>query len=291
MTQALRRGILEVPNSAEAHVALAQLNVRLSRLKSVRLAGDAAFLDETTRALFVNYGSAILNAPTETAPPETAPPETAPPETARSTHDADGDADGVLSYDDLRSRLGELCQWLAVLKISPRRVFSLGDLDSQVLARALADQLNVEFAVADGDGFTHSKSLIVSVDNRALLDFPLRTVFPAQVLYAFNLHREGGGIMPDVTGVSQGKLVLPWQEDRLTQRKINGVVERILAATPEPAELAAESAGFGSVASNALTAPISTDWQSRLEFYRERRQWLTAGNSCYSRPSLLPELR
>lgn len=250
MTQALRRGILEVPNSAEAHAALSLLNVRLSRLESARLASSDGFLDETTRSLFVSYGAAMLSAPSTVASSPAIPT-------------------GVWQYGELNLSLHQLCEWLRCLKIAPRRIFSLEDFDSQILGRALAQQLNIEFSVADGDGYTHSKSLIVSADNRGLLASPLRTVFPAQVLYSLNLHREGGVIVPDVSGTTSPGLALPWQEERLSARKIAGVVERI---TQVPVSLA------------------TSDWPARLEFYRARRQWLTAGNSCYSRFSMLPEV-
>ena len=248
MTRALRRGIIEVPNSAEAHAALAQLNARLSRLESVRLVSNSVSLDATTRAVFVSYGAAILSSLDHPAASQT--PES-------------------IQYGELRLLLSGFCDWLQFLKIAPRRIFCLEDFDSQIIARALAQQLNVDCTVAQGgDGFTYSKSLIVSADNRSLLAPPLRTIFPAQVLYSFNLHREGGAIVPDVSAISRAGLVLPWHDERLSARKVASVVERI------------------STAPSFATAP---DWQTRLEFYRSRRDLLTAGNSCYSRLSMLPE--
>ncbi len=249
MTRALRRGIIEVPNSSEAHTALAQLNVRLARIESVRLAKGEASLDDTTRALFVRYGAAILCAPEATAPTEEA-------------------MNVSLQYGELRFSLECLGQWLRLLKIMPRRIFCLEDLDSQILGRALAYQLNVEFEVTNGEGFTHSKSLIVTADNRALFAAPLRTIFPAQVLYTLNLHRTGGAIVPDVAGLSRASLILPWQNERLSTRKVAAVVERIV---------------------NAPGPTFPDHWHSRLEFYRARRELLTAGNSSYSRLSMLPE--
>ena len=265
MTQALRRGILEVPNSAEAHVALAQLNVRLSRLESARLSSDDTFLDEVTRALFVGYGSALLQSPMSS--PLNLPLRGA---SLSSSSDELESPESVLEYGELKLSLDQLCQWLRSLKLVPRRIFSLEDFDSQIIGRALARELDIEVSVADGDGFTHSKSLIVSADNRSLLASPLRTVFPAQVLYSFNLHREGGVIVPDVSGISSAESGLPWQEERLSSRKIAGIVERIFVAPTVP--------------------PANDDeWPSRLEFYRARREWLTAGNSCYSRTFMSPE--
>ena len=257
MTQALRRGILEVPNSAEAHMALAQLNIRLSRLESARLASGEAFLDRTTRALFVGYGAAILSAP-------------------EAVTKATIEGENVVQYGELKWQLDHLCQWLRALKSAPRRIFSLEDFDSQIIGRVLAHQLGIEVAVADGDGFTHSKSLIVSADNRSLLASPLRTIFPAQVLYSFNLYHEGAVIVPDVAGLASPGLVLPWQDERLSPRKIAGVVERIYSAPVIPS-------------SNGASLVSNDDWQARLEFYRARREWLTAGNSCYSRAFMLPE--
>ena len=250
MTQALRRGVLEVPNSAEAHAALARLNARLARLESVRLTSGAEFLDGTTRSLFVEYGAAILDSSSH-----------------EISHLGDPSHRGCLNYSEVKLLLGELCEWLAALKLAPRRVVSLSDLDSQILGCALARQLNVDFAVADG--FMHSRSLIVSADNRALLDSSLRTVFPAQVLYSFHLHRDSGGIVPDVSGISTETLALPWQDERLTPGKINHIVEHIITATP-------------------LALP--DNWSLRREFYRARRQLLTVGNSSNARPSLLPQL-
>lgn len=249
MTRALRRGIIEVPNSLEAHAALAQLNARLERLQSARLT-PVKEIDEATRSLFVSYGAAILSAPDELAwTPET--------------------QSEIFEYESLRSSLNCLCEWLQALKIAPRRIFSQEDLDSQIIARALASQLSVEWSIAKGgDGLTHSKSLIVSADSRTLYAPPLRTIFPAQVVYAFNLHREGGSIMPDVSGVSRAELIWPWQEERLSPRKISTIVDRIVS---EP------------------TTPKPTAWLTRLEFYRSRRSLLSAGNSCYSRLSMLPE--
>ena len=252
MTQALRRGILEVPNSAEAHAALAQLSVRVSRIESARLAENPAVLDEMSRSLFINYGAAILSDPTEIS-------------SHSDTFDLET-SDGSLSDGEVNLQLRNFCEWLRCLKIVPRRIFTLEDFDSQIIGRVLAHHLDIETSVSNGDGFTHSKSLIVSADNRVLVAAPLRTVFPAQVLYSFNLHREGGGIVPDVAGVSMPRLVLPWHQERLSPRKIANVVERVTSA-------------------DMNSAPVSLP--ARLEFYRARRQLLTAGNSTYIRASLL----
>ncbi len=253
MTLALRRGILEVPNSAEAHAALAQLNVRLARLESARLAGDEEILDKTTRALFVNYGAAILSAPEELAP---------------VLENLQNSA-GILSYGEINLRLYDLCEWLRQLKVVPRCIFALENLDSQILGRALAHQLGVEMSVADGDSFTRSKSLLVSADNRALSASALRAIFPAQVLYSFNLHHQGGVIVPDVSSLAYAGFELPWQQERLSLGKIPSVVERIVGTS---------------------MSAVSPQWPARLEFYRTRRQLLTAGNSTYARSSVLPEI-
>ena len=277
MTQALRRGILEVPNSAEAHVALAQLNIRLSRLESVQLAAGEAPLDGTARALFIGYGAAILSAPVPMA---------------AATPAAKIEAENVAQYGELSLQLDHLCQWLRALKLAPRRIFSLEDFDSQIIGRALARQLDIEVAVADGDGFTHSKSLVVSADNRSLLASPLRTVFPAQVLYSFNLYREGGVIVPDVAGLASPGLIMPWHNERLSSRKIASVVERIssaLATASTTASTTPPSLGLTNQLLDASPSVLDDDWQQRLEFYRARREWLTAGNSCYSRAFMLPE--
>ena len=250
MTLALRRGILEVPNSAEAHAALAQLNVRLARLESARLAGDEEILDKTTRALFVNYGAAILSASGELAP-------------------VLENSAGILSYGEINLRLYDLCEWLRQLKVVPRCIFALENLDSQILGRALAHQLGVEMSVADGDSFTRSKSLLVSADNRALSASALRAIFPAQVLYSFNLHHQGGAIVPDVSSLVYAGFELPWQQERLSLGKVTHIVERIVGTS---------------------MSAVSPQWPARLEFYRTRRQLLTAGNSTYARSSVLPEI-
>ena len=250
MARALRRGIIEVPNSSEAHAALAQLNARLARIESARDISPKEAIDDTARALFIGYGTAILSAPGEPTPT------------------SDG-AEEILEYAELHQSLKYFCEWLKLLKVTPRRIFSLEDLDSQIIARALAEQLSVEWNVAEGgDGFTHSKSLIVSANSCSLVAPPLRTIFPAQVVYTFNLQHGGGAIMPDVSGISRADTLWPWQEERLSPRKITDVVNRILSepSIPTPAALI-----------------------SRLEFYRARRGLLSAGNSCFSRLSILPE--
>ena len=247
MARALRSGIIEVPNSSEAHAALAQLDARLARLESARLVSEERQIDATTRALFINYGTAILSVP---------------------DNEAETTAE-VFEYAALQSALVGLCGCLQVLKITPRRIFSLEDFNSQIIARALAHQLKVDWSIAEGgDGFTHSKSLIVSADNRALHAQPLRTVFPSQVVYALNLKREGGFIMPDVAGVFDSKLFWPWHEEKLSNRKISGIVERIVSQQ---------------------AVPDAATWPALLEFYRARRALLSAGNSSYSRLSMLPE--
>lgn len=253
MSRALRRGIVEVPNSSEAHAALAQLNARLARLESVRSGLEKKHVDQITHSLFVRYGAAILNEPEELV---------------ALSQDPEG-AEPSLGYDELRLSLNCLCEWLLLLKIMPRRVFCMEDLDSQIIARALARQLDAEWThVEGGNGFTHSKSLIVSADNRALLAPALHTIFPSQVVFAVNLKREGGAIMPDVCGFSKTDLLLPWHEERISTRKIAYIVDRLLDKT---------------------SLPPSESWPSRLEFYRSRRGLLSAGNSCYSRLSMLPE--
>ena len=254
MKRALGRGIIEVPSSAEAHAALDNLNSRLARLESARLIDKAAPLDAVTRALFVRYGAALLSAPL--------PPTSAVHWAIHEEQVAD------LDYAALRLSVNGACEWLQLLKLKPRRVFSLDDFDSQIIGRAMAQQLEAEFEVANGEGFTHSKALIISADSRLLTAPPLRIIFPGQVLYAFNLHRETGAIAPDVSSLASHELTLPWHAERLSARRITGIVERI------------------------ATAPLretNGDWLARLEFYRERRMLLAAGNSSFTRLSMLPE--
>ena len=205
MRRALRRGIIEVPNSADAHAALDQLNARLLRLESARQSSSAASLvDETTRVHFVRYGVALLN------PPFAAALE--------------------LDYGMLRLLVNELCDWLQLLKLVPRQVFLLEDFDSQIIGRAIALQLGASFEIVNGDSYTRSKSLIVSADGRNLTAPPLNVVFPGQVLYAFNSSRETGSIAPDVASLTQAEFVVPWQSQRLSSRKIASLVERITGA-------------------------------------------------------------
>ena len=263
MARALTRGVIEVPNSAEAHAALALLNARLERLESARQSlttSTSAPLDKASQALFVRYGAAMLSAPC-----------------AHAGEAAPDPAHSELNYGQFRLVVEALCDWLRLLKLVPRRVYCLEDFDAQIVGRAIAQQLEVQFEVADGDGFTHSKSLIVSADSRALTAPPLRTIFPSQVLYALNLHRETGAIAPDVASQACANLILPWHNERLSARKIGGIVERI-AQAPR----------------NALPSPSSqkshTNWSARLEFYRAQRAQLSAGNSAFTRLSMLPEI-
>ncbi len=246
MARALARGIIEVPSSAEAHAALDSLNVRLKRVESADESVRQSRLDGISRAHFVRYGAALLSSPLT--------------QTSTSKH---------FDYAELKLATNALCEWLQQLKLKPRRVYSLEDFDSQILARALAQQFEIDCEVADGDGFTHSKALIVGSDSRQFTASPLRTVFPGQVLYAFNLHRETGTIAPDVSGLTHPEFTFPWQGERLTARKIGAFADRI---------------------NEVPMAQPSEDWPLRLEFYRSRRALLTAGSSSYSRSLMLPEL-
>lgn len=277
MTRALGRGIVEVPNSAEAYAALDNLNWRLTRLISAPAASktdDAAensdlpasqvALDSVSRAHFVRYGAALLEAPTPVSAEPALPTQRG---ASRQRRDV-ASARPELDYDDLRLKINGLCQWLQLLKIVPRRIFLLGDVDSIIIGRAVALQLGVDFQVVNGDGYTHSKSLIVSADSRSLTAPPLRTIFPGQVLYSLNLHRETGSLAPDVASLTQPNLVLPWQNQRLTARKTTEIVERIF---------------------NAPLRDTNGDWLGRLEFFRARRALLTAGNSTFNRTAMLPE--
>ena len=265
MARALARGIIEVPNSAEAHTALSHLNARLARLESARaFTAEVAPLDAATRAHFVRYGAALLGAP---SPLPQAP-------AARARRSGRGKAvsavqQGTLDYSALRPIIEGVCEWLELLKLLPRRVYGLDDFDSQIIGRAIAQQLETDFEIANGDGFTHSKTLVVSADSRQLCAPPLRTVFPGQVLYAFNLHRETGAITPDLSSLAMPALSLPWHEERLSARKIAALIERIHSADP---------------------VQPSPQWPTRLEFYRARRALLTAGNSSFSRLTMLPEI-
>ena len=253
MRRALSRGIIEVPNSADAHAALDNLNARLLRLESVHQPqGDKPPSDDATLMHFVRYGAALLNV-TDAHPLSDSPPL----------------KQETLSYEKLRLLVDELCQWLQLLKLEPRQVFLLEDFDSQIIGRAVALQLGVGFEIVDGESYARSKSLIVSADGRHLTVSALRAVFPGQVLYALNLHPETGSIVPDVASLIQSEFVLPWQEQRLSARKIAGVVERI---------------------ANAPLQASPGDWPARLEFYRARRAQLTAGNSIFHRSTMLPEI-
>lgn len=250
MARALGQGIVEVPNSGEAYAALEQLNSRLQRLESVRASLDSPTLDEFTRAHFVRYGAALLSSPTSAAKLAAEEPIS-------------------LSYEELRLRVEGLCDWLRLLKLMPRKIFLFDDADSIIVGRAVAAQLAIDFEIADGDGYIHSKSLIVSADSRNLVAPPLRTVFPGQVLYALNLHLENSAIAPDVAGLVCPKLSLPWHGKPLSARKITGFVENI---------------------SNAAFHSTNGDWVERLEFFRARREFLAAGNSKFNRLQILPSI-
>ena len=253
MARALGQGVIEVPNSAEAHAALALLQARLGRLEGAGPVATDAALDQESRELFVRYGTAVLSVP--------------------CAHDnAANSAHGELSYAQLRSMVEALCDWLHLLKLVPRQVCCLADFDAQIVGGAIAHRLQIQSAIADGGAFTRSKSLIVSADSRALIAPPLRTIFPSQVLYAFNLHRETGNIAPDVTSRVCAQLQLPWQNERLSARKISGIIERISQAPPSPS-----------------SASTDENWPTRLEFYRAQRALLSAGNSSFTRTSMLPE--
>ncbi len=250
MARALGQGIIEVPNSGEAYAALEQLNSRLERLESTRANPAGPALDEYTRAHFVCYGAALLSSPTLVAEPVLGEPI-------------------PLSYEELRLRVDGLCDWLRLLKLMPRKIFLLDDPDSIIVGRAVAVRLAVDFEIADGDGYTYSKSLIVSADSRHLIAPPLRTIFPGQVLYAFNLPLETSAMAPDVASLVCPELRFPWQGKPLSARKITEFVEKI---------------------SNAPFHSTNGDWAERLEFFRARRNLLTAGNSKFNRLSLLPAI-
>ena len=248
MRCALSRGIIEVPSSADAHAALDNLDVRLLRLQSLRSpVGTAQFVvDDGALAHFVNYGAALLNAPDSAAQSE---------------------LDGIpLDYWMLRLATNGLCRWLQLLKLLPRQIFVLEDENSQIIGRVVALQLGVGFEIMNGNNYMHSKSLIVGADGRDFTSPALRMVFPGQVLYAFNLHQATGSIVPDAASFIQPKLILPWQNQRLSPSRIASTAERIFN-TP-------------------LCAPAN-NWPERLEFYRARREQLIAGNSVFRRSTLL----
>lgn len=252
MTRALGQGIIEVPNSGEAYAALGQLNSRLGRLESARELFDSRSLDSFTRAHFVRYGAAVLSSP---APFSVLPVPVSPDDSI------------VLDYANLSLRIDGLCDWLRLLKLMPRKIFVFDDADSIIVGRAVAAQLAVDYEIANGDGYTHSRSLIVSADSRHLVAPPLRTVFPGQVLYSLNLHRESSAIVPDVASLAGQELRLPWHGKSLSSRKITEFVENI---------------------SNAAFHATNGDWVERLEFFRARRELLTAGNSKFNRIPMLP---
>lgn len=266
MRHALRQGIIEVPNSAEAHAALDRLDARLLRLNSVHpRAGEALLMDDVTLAHFVNYGAALLS-----------PPANPTFLGLSSDEDADDSAvtdepkDEITDYELLRLTISELCSWLQLLKLVPRRVFMLEDMDSQVIGRAIAMQLGAGFEVVDGDGYTHSKSLLVSADDRFLTSSALRVVFPGQVVYSLNLYHSGAALCPDVASFTQPTLTLPWHDQRSSARRIASLAERI---------------------SNSPLRSNQNRWLERLEFFRARRAHLVAGNSVFHRSPLLPEAR
>ena len=250
MARALGQGIVEVPNSGEAYAALAQLNSRLERLESVRANGDGANLDDFTRDHYVCYGAALLHSPVDLS-------------------QCASDEPVVLSYEDLRQRVDCLCDWLRLLKLTPLRIFLMDDADSIIVGRAVAAQLATNFEIAHGDSHAHSRSLFISADSRKNSAASLRTVFPGQVLYSLNLHRETGSIAPDVASFACGQMVFPWRGKPLSPRKVTGFVENIC---------------------NAPLRSTNAEWVERLEFFRARRHLLVAGNSKFRRLQLLPSV-
>ena len=205
--------------------------------------------DDAMLPHFVRYGAALLRSPV-------------------ASSNCDDETEIALDYENLRLAIGDLCAWLELLKLVPRQVLLLEDFDSQIIGRAIALQLDVSHKIVDDASYTRSKSLIVSADSRHLTSAVLRVIFPGQVLYALNLQRASGAIAPDVSSLSQPKLLLPWHEQQLTSRKVSSLAERV---------------------SNAPLPASGSDWPARLEFYRARRAYLTAGNSVFHRSPMLPE--
>ena len=294
--RSLARGEMDVPDIAAARSALDDLSARFKRVESLRPAApavssafdlpgdseatsaenseqatdpalpadsahadsahadssDVAALDAELGLHFLRYGAAILSAP---APPK--------------------NGENALRYGEVRGILEQLKSWLGALEIAPQVVLGLADRDSQIIGRALALRLKMRFDDATADSFGQSEALIVAADSRSIRSFALTTIFPDQVLFAFNLHREGGTLAPDVAGLARPGLVLPWHLETPEEGDDDETPIR------EASSIAAQIA-----ATRAIT---DASWPARLEFYRARGSLLAAGNPRLSRLPMLPE--
>ena len=257
--RALARGEVEVPDIAAARGALDDLSARFKRVESLRASAFdlelQSALDAETRAFFTRYGAAILNA--------------GAPLSGESRY-------GEVRYGEVRGALENLKTWLTMLELAPQVVLGMGDRDSQIIARALALRLKVRYADANGDGLAQSETLIVAADSRAIRSSVLATILPDQVVFAFNLHPDGGTLAPDVVALCQPELVLPWHLET-PEADDDGETPPLREASSVAAQIAA---------TRALANP---NWPARLEFYRVRAPLLAAGNPRLSRLPMLPE--
>ena len=246
---ALAQGEMEVSDIFQARAALEDLSARLKRAESLR-EDDQDALDEAVKTHYLRYGAAILsevaNAPAE-----------------------------PLRYGEVRASLEQLKSWLSVMELSPTVVLSVSDRDSQIIARALALRLKLRYESASGDDLAQSEALIVTADSRSIKASALATIFPEQVVFAFNLHPAGGTLAPDVAGRALAAPVFPWHLE-------NGEDEDGEPVPPrEASSVAAQIA--------ATRATPDAGWPARLEWYRAHSSLLAAGNPRFSRVLMLPE--
>lgn len=254
MGRTLSQGKTDVLDVAEAHAALNILGARLKRVESLKTNGfDSAIITPALRSHFVRYGAAILGAPVV----------------------GDAEQTTTLRYSEVRGILEQLKSWISIMELSPSVVLGFSDRDSQILGRALALRLKMRYETATGEMLSQSEAILVAADSRSISAPVLATIFPEQVLFAFNLHPLGATLAPDVAGLSRRELIFPWHSEAEESGDMDGELRQ-----REASSVAAQVA-----ATRAVNDPA---WPARLEFFRVRNTLLAAGNPRLSRLPMLP---
>ncbi|MHA1138371.1 MAG: hypothetical protein ACTSSE_17965 [Candidatus Thorarchaeota archaeon] len=148
---------------------------------------------------FIQYGSAVLDYFDE-----------------RTTPDGLSVAGGRwvykhVSMTEVISIIRKLERFLNELDMHYRVVIGLPDRDSQIIGSAIAQRLDIPFKEANEDILCQQHSLVVTADNRHIVNPALGEVLQNQTLFSFNLNWLSEALhTPDVVGLMTQVCALPW---------------------------------------------------------------------------------
>ncbi|MFX0066225.1 MAG: hypothetical protein ACFFC7_29025 [Candidatus Hermodarchaeota archaeon] len=169
------------------------------------------------------------------------------------------------SFKSITNIIWRLKRFLTEMDWFPEKVVGLGDIDSEIIGRAIAEIMNLPFELTASESLAQADILIVAANNWVLTDPSLEIVQENQTVFSLNLHwLHHGGYTPDVAGLMTQFYHLPWKQD-----EYDPTTKKAIQTSPD-SRLAKEIA----TELTKMSPEEDPHFDQIMEFYRDRAAYL-----------------